>query len=136
MYWKLPVRQIIGYMKNDYKILFEDQNGTEYYPTYYPLPFRTRHSLLGDYGDVRGYHVSIPLAGVRRLRAVFEYKNGERCYMMIGYGKFCQLTHAMDSSYGLYDHHILRSQGKDHICSEKNKKNAIVNVSGDIVWNW
>ncbi len=121
--------------EDDYKILFEDQNGTEYYPTYYPLPFRTRHSLLGDYGDVRGYHVSIPLAGVRRLRAVFEYKNGERCYMMIGYGKFCQLTHAMDSSYGLYDHHILRAKGKT-IYVQKKQENAIVNVSGDIVWNW
>lgn len=108
--------------EDDYKILFEDQNGTEYYPTYYPLPFRTRHSLLGDYGDVRGYHVSIPLAGVRRLRAVFEYKNGERCYMMIGYGKFCQLTHAMDSSYGLYDHHILRAKGKTIYVQKKTRK--------------
>lgn len=108
--------------EQDYRIAYEDQSGRRFYPTFFPVPYKTRKGLLGDYGEVRGYKVSIPLAGVRRLRGVFEYKDQGDCYMMLGYGKFCRLTHVMDSSYAIYGNYILRAKGKTIYIQKKNKK--------------
>lgn len=108
--------------EEDYRIAFEDQKGNRYYVEYFPVPYKTRYGVLGEYGNVRGYKVSIPLRGVRKLRGVFEYKNQDSSYMMLAYGKFCKLTHMMDNSYAIYGDYILRLKGKSIIVQKKSKK--------------
>lgn len=110
------------FKEEDYRIAYEDQKGNRYYVEYFPVPHRARYGVLGEYGNVRGYRVSIPLKGVRRLRGVFEYKNQDSCYMMLAYGKFCQLTHVMDNSYGIYGGYILSLKGKTIVVQRKSKK--------------
>lgn len=125
---KKGVLEIMGQVdywldEDDYKLAFEDQKKNRYYiEEYFPVPYKTRTGVMGEYGHVRGYRISIPLKGVKKLRGIFEYKNGHTTYMILGYGKFCKLTHVMDNSYGLYGKYILSARNKTITIRKKSKK--------------
>lgn len=108
--------------EKDYRIAFVDQNGKKYYLKFQDYEHGKYAGLNGVYLENRHYRIEIPLEGLRNLKAVFEYKTGDFCYMILNLGKFTKLTYFMESSYGLYGRYLLKLKNKTIWIQKRTRK--------------
>ena len=68
-YWLLP---------EDYRIFFEDQDGSRHYVEFFELHHYDKFGVNGFYGGRRGYHVTIPLENLSRIKQIGRASCRER----------------------------------------------------------